>query len=90
MKAKLPPKKNTYRTYKSAWVGQPIDPPDVWAHTVGSASLFLYSTEIYVSWNGATEVAKWSFYRSNSEGSKEELLISVQKNGFETFAKLDG
>ena len=33
MKAKLPPKKNTYRTYKSAWVGQPIDPPDVWTRS---------------------------------------------------------
>ena len=90
MKAKLPPKKNTYRAYKSAWVGQPVDPPDVWAHTVESGSPFRYSTEIYVSWNGATEVAKWNMYRSNSKGRKEALLKSVQKNGFETFAKLDG
>ena len=41
---------STYRVYKTNWVAQPRWRPEI--AVVGSA--------IYVSWNGATEVASWS------------------------------
>ena len=90
MKAKLPPKKNTYRSYKSPWIGRPIDPPDVWSHAMRSGSPPRFKTEVYVSWNGATEVEKWNVYRSNSEGNTSTFVKSVPKAGFETSVKLDG
>lgn len=41
----------SYRTFKGAWVGRPEAPPD--------AVLKPAEAAVYVSWNGATEVAGW-------------------------------
>ncbi|TQV92913.1 Arylsulfotransferase-like protein [Cordyceps javanica] len=40
---------SSYRAYKGGWVGKPLDPP----------SIAVAGRGIYVSWNGATEVASW-------------------------------
>lgn len=85
MKAKLPPKMNTYRSYKSPWVGKPIDPPDVYAQAQGEKS-----TDVFVSWNGATEVKTWRFYSSTAQGDILQPLKSVAKKGFETSTQLEG
>ena len=91
MEARLPPKKNSYRSYKSPWVGRPSDPPDAWSRAVDAAGpLQRLSTEIYVSWNGATEVAQWNVYRSNAQGLKVDLIKSAAKTGFETSVKING
>ena len=84
MKAKLPPRKNTYRSYESSWIDRPADPPDVWSHAVGN------STEVYISWNGATEVAEWNVYKSDFQGDISALVSSVPKAGFEISITPDG
>jgi hypothetical protein len=38
----------------------------------------------YVSWNGATEVAKWNFYGSQDESAGFLMVGSTAKTGFET------
>lgn len=44
---------DTYRAYKSKWVGSPTDQPLVDAQSAAG------TVTISVSWNGATEVAEW-------------------------------
>ena len=90
MKAKLPPQKNTYRSYKAAWTGRPIDPPDVWSRATGSGTSSQLSTKVCMSWNGATEVTEWRVYRITPRGDKGDLVESVSKNGFETCLKSQG
>lgn len=93
MKAKLPPHMNTYRSYKSPWIGRPSSPPDLVAHIIEENSLnqTTTQTEVFVSWNGATEVATWNFYSSlTPDGENLELAASTAKQGFETSMKLNG
>ncbi len=89
MKAKLPPQKNTYRSYKAPWTGRPANPPDVLSRAVERGSSGKYTTQVHVSWNGATEVVKWHLHQTNAQGDKEKLVKSVAKGGFETSVKLD-
>lgn len=73
MEAKfVSPRMSTYRAFKAPFVGRPLDPPDL--AMVPAAQ----GTAMYVSWNGATEVASWAFY---SHGRR---LGTAQKHGFET------
>jgi hypothetical protein len=37
---------SSYRAFKSEWVGRPVTPPDI----------KMIDGDVYVSWNGATEV----------------------------------
>lgn len=84
MKAKLPPKKNTYRSYKAPWTGRPSAPPDVVSQVKPNSK-----TEVYVSWNGATDVESWDIYSADASGEALKLLKSVAKAGFETSTTLD-
>ncbi|WPG99977.1 Hypothetical protein R9X50_00280100 [Acrodontium crateriforme] len=69
----------SYRSYKFNWTGQPRSRPDV--------EISDDDAEIYVSWNGATEVSDWilqcSQINTNDEFSWSDLAI-VKKDGFET------
>ncbi|KAK5164331.1 uncharacterized protein LTR77_010027 [Saxophila tyrrhenica] len=89
MKAKLPPQKNTYRSYKAPWTGRPVDPPDVLSRAVEHGSSKGLTTEVYVSWNGATNVEKWNVYQADLQGGEKKLVTSVKKMGFETSVKLE-
>jgi hypothetical protein len=40
-------------------------------------------THVYVSWNGATEVAQWRVLAGADEGSRQEV-VTVERDGFET------
>lgn len=76
---------SNYRAYKSEFVSQPLTKPDVKA-AVSTNSRGQLRTAIYVSWNGATEVATWRFY---SHGTKRGIAVNDQightpKAGFET------
>jgi hypothetical protein len=72
MQAKLVPKwLGTYRTYKFEFVGQPDDPPDVVGKTVDLQTGGGTKTNVFVSWNGATEVV--------SENVKCEVLSSLTR-----------
>lgn len=85
------PRFDTYRAYKAPFVGTPMEPPVLKAFSFASdaeenAHRMVLS---YVSWNGATEVAKWKFYGSSSKTEVESEAIFVglgeaDKRGFET------
>ena len=91
MEAQLVPDIGTYRSQKYKFVGRPILPPDVISTVVGLANVGnATQTKIYASWNGATEVASWRFYKSTESGDFEEYLGSVEKQSFETVGRFHG
>lgn len=71
----------TYRAYKMNFTGQPADKPVVKASVQASAQGFM-NTVIFVSWNGATEVAEWRMYAT--EEGHNTLVGTALKTGFET------
>lgn len=75
----------TYRAYKSDYIGRPHSPPDLAGVAYGT-SRDTSLTMLYVSWNGATEVAEWRFYSvdESSESNDMTHLGSVPRSGFET------
>lgn len=73
----------TYRQYKFPFVGLPVVPPDVHAEAIGTAN-GKASTIVHVSWNGATEVCSWNLYKTTDKGEPEVLLVSIDKQSFET------
>jgi hypothetical protein len=67
----------TYRSFIGPWVGHPIEPPAVAArHRAGGAT-------VYVSWNGATEVASWTVLAGKTSTSLSPVG-SAARTGFET------
>ena len=68
----------SYRGYRSAWVGRPRTSPDI-AVVDGTA---------HVSWNGATEVARWRLRGGTGEDAGRELA-TVDRTGFETALEAD-
>lgn len=82
----------TYRTFKFNFTSNPTESPviesivtEVYGGTAGRST-----TTMYASWNGATEVASWKFYGSDSAASGFVLLEQVEKTGFETSLVYDG
>lgn len=76
----------SYRVYKFGWRGYPDTRPDVRvvsAEGKGSGN----ETEVYISWNGDTEVQRWVVQTAEVQediyGAWEEVLIA-QRTGFET------
>jgi hypothetical protein len=70
---------DTYRAYRFDWRGEPTDSP----------AIALSGGNLYVSWNGATEVTSWEVLA----GSDPQQLSSsgtVPKSGFETAIPLQG
>ena len=88
MEAHALPRLGTYRAYKYEWTGQPLTPPNVYS------AAFLHgtnvSTFVYVSWNGATEVAKWDLYELVGRRPSKHLIDSRLGTGFETALNYDG
>jgi arylsulfotransferase ASST len=68
---------DSYRAYRFVWHGHPADRPAVKA--VRGAG----STTVYVSWNGATEVAHWVLWAGPDADRLHEVGTWV-KRGFET------
>lgn len=62
----------SYRTYKAPWVGTPVTSPDV----------AIQDNILYVSWNGATEVAIWKIVQGSN-------TTEVMKSSFETAIALN-
>ena len=67
----------SYRDYKHHWVGCPVTKPDVVAKSAAGG------VDVFVSWNGATEVKAWEISSGSSEGDLASVA-TVKKNGFET------
>jgi hypothetical protein len=75
---KTPPQDaDSYRAYRFPWHGRPKDKPVI----------VVADDTAYVSWNGATEVARWRVLSGGSAG-KLKPLATVAKNGFETPIRL--
>lgn len=76
--ARMPTDQESYRAFRFPWAAAPTTIPEIALHSdnVGGRS-------VYVSWNGATEVATWE---ALSGPSPERLSPcgSVPKSGFET------
>jgi len=79
---------NNYRNYKFPWTGRPAKPPTLIAYSKFCGGESTTSPLIaYVSWNGATEVARWRFLISERPGHWIEAGI-FEKREFETRAHL--
>ncbi|PWY96095.1 hypothetical protein BO94DRAFT_562612 [Aspergillus sclerotioniger CBS 115572] len=76
------PRFNSYRSYKFPFRGNPQQPPALVASVYGSDGE--YTTVVHVSWNGATEVARWNFYAQLDETAPIVPAGNVTKLDFET------
>ncbi|KAJ6496245.1 ASST-domain-containing protein, partial [Mycena sanguinolenta] len=66
-----------YRAFKMStaqFVGSPTQPP----------SVALVDGDVFVSWNGATNVAAWTLFTGQEPGNVTQKVTTVQKTGFET------
>jgi hypothetical protein len=63
---------DTYRAFRMPWQGKPLDRP----------ALVVRGGKAYVSWNGATEVARWQVLSGQSRALAEGR--KVPKRTFET------
>lgn len=80
---------STYRAYKSEFIGRPTTPPDLVASVYGTNDEDI-TTIIYVSWNGATDVAGWNFYAKAYDRGDSVKIGHAKKTDFETMYIVDG
>jgi hypothetical protein len=75
--ARLPAGGMNYRAFRLSWRGTPRDEPRLVSHAVPGRR------RLYVSWNGATDVAAW---RLDTGPSAEQLepVLTRPRTGFET------
>jgi hypothetical protein len=81
-RAALPSGVISYRAHKSEWLATPKTKPSVAVRRNSDGS-----ADVYVSWNGATEVAAWSLLGGATSGRLSKILTS-RRNGFETHVQL--
>lgn len=75
---RYPDPASSYRAYRAPWKATPAGRPAVAARVAGSR------TRIYVSWNGATEVASYRVLGGPSSRRLSVVAKRVRRNGFET------
>lgn len=78
----------TYRAYKFPFEGFPSEKPVLHAsaYIAGASSI----TVFHVSWNGATKVRTWRFWRLVDDAAESSLIGSAPKTGFETTYQSEG
>jgi hypothetical protein len=74
---------DSYRVYRQPWTGQPVTVPDVVVRATDTGEV-----EVYVSWNGATEVESWRVL-GGAEAEQLDPIETVPKDGFETGLTVD-
>lgn len=74
---------STYRAYKFEFTGLPSTPPTLISEVSGTDAMHLITT-FYVSWNGATDIATWSFYARETEHGHATFVGNATKHDFET------
>jgi hypothetical protein len=74
----LPIGVRSYRAYLADWVGRPADPPRVVAQANPAGGF-----AVHASWNGATEVARWTVL-AGPDRSSLSAVGSQAWTGFET------
>ena len=67
----------SYRTYRASWKGAPPNKPNVAVVPKGTG------VDVFVSWNGATEVAKWRLSGGATKKTAKPIH-TVRRTGFET------
>jgi arylsulfotransferase ASST len=72
----------SYRAILQPWVGRPTDPPDV---VVDRSTP---SPTLYVSWNGATNVARWEAL--DPDDTSRAVVAAARPSGFETILRVRG
>jgi len=80
--AHTPAGSESYRTLRFAWSGQPATRPSLALARAAGGSL-----RAYLSWNGASAVARWRLQAGASAGTLKPLM-TVARSGFETVARL--
>ncbi len=78
--ARFPPEAESYRAFRSPWVGRPKEDPAI-AVEPGDGD----EVTVYASYNGATEVAEWEMLAGPSP-DRMEPIGSIPRDGFETVA----
>jgi hypothetical protein len=78
MNGQLPNRDQSYRAFTGDWAGYPADKPAVALRANPSRG-----TAVYVSWNGATEVATWRVL-AGKHPSSLAAVATQPRNGFET------
>jgi hypothetical protein len=68
----------SYRAFKAPWVGTPSTKPSI------AVRKFSGKAVVYVSWNGATKVAKWKVLAGKKASSVHKAAGTASKTGFET------
>jgi hypothetical protein len=68
----------SYRAYQDTWVGRPKTPPSVVTTRDATGA-----TTAYVSWNGATDVARWQL-QTGARSDRLRPAGFVPRSGFET------
>jgi hypothetical protein len=73
----------TYRAFRASWTGRPVEPPRVAITRDAGGAI------AHVSWNGATEVARW---RADMGSWRTALhpVATARRTGFETTVRLGG
>jgi hypothetical protein len=80
----LPAADDTYRAYRLPWHGaRPIRRPDI------SASSSTSGTDVYVSWNGATDVARWRLMAGDDPHALKPVKTAARSD-FETHISAPG
>lgn len=75
---RFPTNDQSYRAFRYPWTGTPSTPPSV---VIAPDQIGGYA--LHVSWNGATEVARWQVLSGSTATSLEPIAL-VPKSGFET------
>jgi hypothetical protein len=76
--ARFPGTQISYRALRQRWTGRPKARPVVALKRSGRR------TQLYVSWNGATDVAAWRVWAGRSSKSLQVVSRRVRRRGFET------
>jgi hypothetical protein len=79
--AELPRPNMSYRNFRGSWDGSPPDRPAAVASSDGK------TTKVYVSWNGATRVARWDVLGGTTPGALGPVG-SGARSGFETLVRI--
>jgi hypothetical protein len=76
---------NAYQIFESPWKGTPHWDPVLFVnHTTE------HTTDVYMSWNGATDYDNWAIFSVPSETStlqEGQRLLGHERNGFESSCK---
>ena len=82
--AKMPSPIQSYRAYRSQWVGKPPWPPALVVRKSSAAG----HDRLYMSWNGATRVVKWRIEARAGAQGRFTTITTVPWRSFETSARV--